>query len=323
MKRLALVLAIPLLAVVFGFFGVAVSGLDHALAQTDEPSTPSSEPQEGPARVKVGVYVLNVGKLDTSTGSFTIDFYLSLSSDRPVELGKFEFSNGRATSIDKSVDDPTEKFYRIQATLADSLNLSRYPFDHHKLTIEIEDKEQTSRSLVYEVSQADSGLDPAVNVSGWDLDGWEAKVDEHYYAPYDTSFSRYVFSIEIHRSVTAAILKTLLPALTIVAVGLLSLVLSPDKIVPRLTLNTGSLTGAVLFHLNMTSSLPPMGYLTFGDRFMLFNYLGLAMTLVSTLIALYYVDRKRTDEANRVHNLALIIVPLVWVGLQGLNFLFL
>ena len=122
---------------------------------------------------------------------------------------------------------------------------------------------------------------------------------------------------------TAAILKTFLPALTIVFGGLLSLVLSPDKIIPRLTLNTGALTGAVLFHLNLTSSLPPVGYLTFGDRFMLFNYVALAAALVSTLLALRYVDKKNTASAERVHKTAMGVVPALWIGLQALNFVFL
>jgi hypothetical protein len=170
------------------------------------------------------------------------------------------------------------------------------------------------------VSREDSGLDPAVKIAGWEIEGWEAEVDEHYYTPYDTTFSRYIFRIQIHRSPLAAILKTVLPALIIVIVGLLSLVLSPDKIIPRLTLNTGAFTSAVLFHLNMTSSLPPLSYLTLGDRFMILNYVALTMSLVSTLVALYYVDKKRNDDADRVHNLALVAVPVMWVGLQVLNF---
>jgi hypothetical protein len=314
-----------LLAAAFVILGCVMSGHVAAQEPTADQSTPpsASQPQESPSIVKVGVYVLNVGKLDTSTGAFTIDFYLSFSSDEPSKPGNFEFSNGRATFVDKSVDEPTEKFYRVQASLASSLNLSRYPFDRHELTIELEDKEQTTRTQVYEVSLEDSGLDPAVNIAGWDLKGWKAEVTDHYYAPYGTTFSRYVFSIQIQRPVTAAILKTILPALVIVMVGLLSLVLTPDKIIPRLTLTTGSFTGAVLFHLNMTSSLPPLGYITYGDRFMLVNYLALALALVSTLLALYYVDKKRTTSAERIYKLALIIVPLVWVTLHGLNFIFL
>lgn len=284
---------------------------------------PVSPSDAGPTRVKVGVYVLNISKFDTASGSFNADFYLSFTSDNSSNPGAFEFSNGRATSLDKSVDEPDMKFYRIQASLADNLNLSRYPFDRHNITIELEDKEQTVNSQVYEVSREDSGLDPAVQISGWELDGWNAAVNEHYYAPYGTTFSRYVFSMQIHRSVTAAILKTILPALTILLVGLLSLVLSPDKIIPRLTLSSASLTAIVLFHLNMTSSLPPLAYLTFGDRFMLFNYVALALATISTLVALYYVDKKRTVAADRIHNLALIIVPVVWLALQLSNLLYL
>jgi hypothetical protein len=325
MKRLVLFLTIGVLS----FYLVYLTSITSDRVQAAPARLPSrpihgvGQPEQGPTIVRVGTYVLNVGKLDTSSGAFTVDFYLSFSSDNQSDPGSFEFSNGRATSIDNSVDEPTDKFYRIQASLASNLNLSRYPFDRHSLRIELEDKEQTDRTQQYQVSLGDSGLDPAVSIAGWELDGWKAEVNDHYYAPYDTTFSRYVFSIQIHRSVMAAILKTILPALIIVLVGLLSLVLSPDKIIPRLTLNTGSLTGAVLFHLNMTSSLPPLGYLTYGDRFMLANYIALALTLISTLVALYYVDRKLTAKADRVHTVALVAVPVIWAGLQLLKVLFL
>ncbi len=325
MRRLFNTFTIFFLVILFGFGIFSTFALQPVQAQSPQNDTlvihVSSDSQESPANVKVGVYVLNLGKLDTSTGSFTIDFYLSLSSDKPVTIDKFEFFNGRATSIDKSVDDPTEKFFRIQASPSDTLNLSRYPFDRHQLTIELEDKEQTVNSLVYQVSREDSGLDPAVKLAGWDITGWDATVNQHYYAPWQTTFSQYVFSIQIQRSDLAAILKTILPAFIIVIVGLLSLVLSPDKIIPRLTLTTGAFTGAVLFHLNMTSSLPPLGYLTLGDRFMIFNYLALSLALISTLIALYYVDKKRNESADRVHRLALMVVPIFWVVLEALNFL--
>ena len=297
-----------------------------SLADAAEPEGPGlglNQPEEGPAVVKVGVYVLNIGKLDTADGGFTIDFYLDLYSDGPIEPGKFEFANGRATSVDKSVDDPAEEFYRIQASLTDNLELSRYPFDRHSLTIELEDKEQTVHSQVYEPSLEYSGIDPEVNIPGWIIDGWKAETVDHYYEPYGTTFSKYVFSIQIHRTVTSAVLKTFFPALIIVLVGLLSLVLRPYKIVERLTLNAGALTGAVLLHLNLTSSLPPLGYLTFADRFMIVNYLALTFALISTLVALADVDRKQMKEAERVHTIALVIVPSVWALLQGINFLLL
>jgi hypothetical protein len=323
MRRLSKILLNCFVAVVLGLWIFSAFAFQSVQAQAPKENRLvihlASEAQDSPAQVRVGVYVLNLGKLDTSTGAFTVDFYLSLTSDKPVTINQFEFFNGRATYIDKALDDPMDKFYRIQASLTDTLNLSRYPFDRHQLTIELEDKEQTVNSLVYQISREDSGLDPAVKLAGWNITGWDATVDQHYYAPWDTTFSKYIFSIKIERSGLAAILKTILPALIIVIVGLLSLVLSPDKIIPRLTLTTGAFTSAVLFHLNMTSSLPPLGYLTLGDRFMIFNYLALSLALISTLIALYYVDKKQSVAAERVHRLAVIVVPIFWIVVQILN----
>src|SRR5215472_3411430 len=71
-----------------------------------------SEPA-GPLKVRVGVYVIDLGKLDTSTGSFTADFYLMFDSDTPFQSFKFEFLNGRSKSFVQQSDDPAYKAYRI------------------------------------------------------------------------------------------------------------------------------------------------------------------------------------------------------------------
>ena len=142
-----------------------------------------------PVNVSVGVYILNVGKFDVSTGSYTIDFYLSFNCDKPCSPENFEFMNGRATSIDKLIDEPKEKFYRIQASLSQNIDLRQYPFDKHSLTIKIEDKKKTTDQLVYEFDEKNSGIDPAVTIVGWQLDGWNAKVEEHNYPNYEEIYS--------------------------------------------------------------------------------------------------------------------------------------
>jgi hypothetical protein len=72
----------------------------------------------------------------------------------------------------------------------------------------------------------------------------------------------------------------------------------------------------------MTSSLPPLGYITFGNWFMLINYFVLALVLISTL-ALAYVDKKENEKAYRVYVIALAVVPVVCIDLQVVNFLLL
>jgi hypothetical protein len=161
-----------------------------------------------PVKVYVGVYVLNLGKFELATGAYTVDFYLSLRSQEPVEMEDFEFMNGRAATVDKLIDTPTEKFYRIQANLSQNLDLRRYPFDEHLLTIEIEDKRRTVDELVYVVDEQNCGVDPGVIVVGWRLAGWEAKVLTHNYEIYGETYSRFVFGLRIQRVILNAVIKS-------------------------------------------------------------------------------------------------------------------
>jgi hypothetical protein len=74
--------------------------------------------------------------------------------------------NGRATSIDKQFDTPTEKIFRVQASLTENLNLRNYPFDKHALRIIIEDKDLTVEELRYRPDPSTSGVDNAVIIAG-------------------------------------------------------------------------------------------------------------------------------------------------------------
>ncbi len=44
--------------------------------------------------VSIGIYILNLGKFDISTGSFTADFYMSMTCSKNCSEQDFEFANG-------------------------------------------------------------------------------------------------------------------------------------------------------------------------------------------------------------------------------------
>lgn len=275
-----------------------------------------------PVRVYVGVYVLNLGKFELATGAYTVDFYLSLRAERPITMDEFEFMNGRAATIDRLIDTPTEKFYRIQANLSQNLDLRRYPFDEHLLTIEIEDKRRTVNELVYVVDEKACGVDPGVIVVGWRLAGWEATVTTHEYTIYEETYSRFVFGLRIRRVTLNAVIKSFLPIVCMLLVGFLSLLLTPDKVTTRLSLNISTLLGAVMFHVNLTSSIPPVGYLTLADRVMIATYLILVLILLSGVAILRWAEREeRKAQVKRIYHQALAAIPVLTVVLYALVFL--
>ena len=77
----------------------------------------ASEPEtRRPIKVKVGIYLLNVGKLDIGAGTYGMDFYISFRCSEDCQPGNFEILNGRA-SVEKNDDEPRFKVVRGRADL--------------------------------------------------------------------------------------------------------------------------------------------------------------------------------------------------------------
>lgn len=283
---------------------IAGPGLGTAAAAT--PDAPAgghgvAAAPQAPVRVRVGVYLLNVGRLDIGASTYSMDFYVSFRCDVDCEPGNFEILNGKAT-IEKNDDEPRFKVFRVRADLIAQFDLRSFPFDTHRLIIAMEDKVQQDNKIIYEPDLRVTGIHPSAVVVGWSLDKqWQVAVDRDSYAVYGQSYSRATFSIGTRRPKLSAFLKNLTPALIITLSGFLALLMGADKATPRLTLTTSSLVGSVLFHINMTSSMPPIGYLTFADRLMLINYIGLAAVLVVNVRVLALSEAGQTElVANRL-----------------------
>ncbi|HEY3248326.1 MAG TPA: hypothetical protein VGK88_08575 [bacterium] len=292
-------------------------------------SAPAGQPVR-PGRVEVGLYLLNLGGLDTGTGTYTMDLYLSFHCDRPCDPSHFEIMNGRVTHSVAVDNKSQQKVFRIQAALVAPINLRDYPFDSHKLSFIIEDGNvaargalgQTIDEQIYLVDPTRTAVSPLVQVTGWTVDPhWRAATSDNVYPTFKEIYSRYEFSLRIVRPLLTAVLKVLLPAIFLVIVGLLGLLLAPDKVTQRLTVGTSALVGSVLLHLNLTSTIPPVGYLTFADKFMLINYVPLVLAVAATVWMLWLTDRKQDARAHRVHIISGVVIPVVWIALQGVNLL--
>lgn len=267
--------------------------------------------------VQVGIYLLNLGKFDIATGSFTADFYLSFKCENACPPLEFEFMNGRAASSEKIIDLPNEKFYRIQANLVSPIDLKKFPFDEQKLEILIEDKKLTIENLVYVPNLEESGIDDSIIFIGWQIDEWKTYAREHSYEIYDETYSQYVFELPISRILVNAIFKTFLPIVFIILVMLSSYVLDPDKITTRLGMVGSALVASVMFHVSLANQIPPVGYLTFIDKFMVLTYFVILLSFVFNVYLLQLHEQKQDKLVQKLHKATeftmFIFIPLFYV----------
>ena len=273
--------------------------------------------------VRVGVYVLNVGKFDLASGTYTMDFYLTMSCGKPnCNMGSFEFMNGRASSLHEIENTPMEKSWRIEANLYSNVDLQDYPFDRHTLAMRIEDTQLTEQNLTYQPDRAGSGLDPSIVVVGWMITGWNQSVTNHYYSVYNETYSQYTFSVSLERE-PAFGFEIFIPVFFLSFIALIAMLMygkTSSVLENRVLLTASCLVAAVLFQFSLDNNVPPLGYLTFADKFMIVTYSIIISALVIGIMELDCHHKKNSIRSQQIQFYAIRIMPVLTIVVYFLMF---
>ena len=272
--------------------------------------------QPGPVTVNVDLHVISFGNYDVNKGTYTMDLYLHLWYDEAsapdgFDATHFEFMNGRAGSkelLEDSVgsDGVRDLWWRIQANLYSEPAFGHYPFDRQELRLVLEDSVHPASEVAYVPALSGSGLDEDVKVSGWRIKGTAADAGLKQYG-FDEDYSRFTFTVTVHREPLSAALRTFLPPIAFMVVSGLSFYLHPSKVGQRITFGTSMLISAVGFHVSQTVSLPALGRLTLFDQIMLSAYAFLAASLIVTALIAHNEDyAKKEGWSERVNRLGLL-----------------
>ena len=270
-----------------------------------------------PVNANIGVYVINVGNLDMTTGIYFMDFYLTIACDRPCSPDVDILNAASAPEIEKQSADThgdTVHTYRVRANLITNVNLDNSPFDEQTLSLSIGDKQATKDDLVFNADPSLSGWDYGhLHVLGWFIrQHWDVATYEDAYPNLAGLYSRFEFSVKVYKPWLSSFINNIFPVLVIVLVGFLSFLLSPEAAVERLTLTSSTLVALILFHINLNSAIPPHASLTYADKFMVANYVAMSASIVIAAIMLVLRDGKDLESATRLNRWVIWVVPLLW-----------
>jgi hypothetical protein len=292
-------------------FLLVIPTMQNVNPQTE--STANIESNEYTQKYKIGVNLLNVGKIDLQTGSYDLDFYLWVSSEKAdftKTKPQFELMNGRAT-IEPIVVEPHYYEARVKGTFLKNMDFHQYPFEKLNLTIEVEGIEPVNQ-IVFVPDYDASGIDDLINIPGWNLTGDSAIVTEHQYLD-GNSYSRYIFSLTIERFFLSSFLKTIFPVVIITTIAMLAFWMSPTSFAPRIGLGASTLLAAVAAHLNAANQLPPIGYLTLLDKIMIIAYALFLNNLLSMVIQMRFIDHDKKEEAIRINSRMRKLMPVICI----------
>jgi len=261
--------------------------------------------------VEVGIWLVNVEKVDLAASSFKLDFYLWFNFD-PAEVNladvkEFEFINGAPTKYEIAADPEGYLEYRVRGDFIKTFDFTDYPFENQALSIQLEHKYLNSSQLVYLSESAT--IDPEATVTGWNIVNFDTIIDEHSYG--DEGFSRFNSKLTLERPFVSAFIKSVLPISVITTIALLAFFISPNNFAQRIGLGVTTLLSATAFHLSLVNGIPPTGYLTFADRMMIGIYVLFLYNLSISVYIMRLVDKKKIEDATKFNQKALRLLPIL------------
>ena len=95
---------------------------------------------------------------------------------------------------------------------------------------------------------------------------------------------------------------------------MLSFLMKPTDAQDRIALTSGTLASAIFYHMTLTASIPPVGYLTYADRFMILQYIFITASLgVSVGLFLLGSAENSEKELEQLHLATRWSIPLLWI----------
>lgn len=269
--------------------------------------------------IEVGIYVVGVSEFNLESGTYSVDFYLTMhcSIECNSETAGFDvvgINGTEALQIEERLLEPTYAEYRIQAVLnRNDIDLSRYPFDSHALNVMVESKFLQTDTVQYTVKEDETGIDADVLLQGWNLSHeHEVSIIEKTYYGADLGYARYIFTMRTQRVAIAAFIRSILPALVILIMSFLGTFL-PDRN-NRVGIAGGILLAMLLHHLAVGAEIPPVGYPVYFDAFMLLNDAAILLQFAGTV---YEIVREKSGVADaildRFSYISLVIIFIGWL----------
>lgn len=285
-----------------------------------------------PSEVTVGAFVNNIQSLDLKTHSYNADVYIWFKwRDINIDPSEtFEFVNPQELwghTQTKAYEKPDKlesgelyQVVRVHGRFGTKFDLSNYPFDIQRLTVELEDNSAEAGTIKYIADSDAVSVNEKLQLPGFIFGNPTLSIIEQKYSSNfgdpridgNSKYSRVRIELPIHRPRGAYAIKFLLPIFCVVFCASLMFLFSPKYVDARVGVGITALLTIVALQLTLGDNLPEVDYLVLIDKIYLGAYIyvvaGLSLVVRTTwMLELHEEDPAVLARANRLDLIALAI----------------
>lgn len=300
---------------------------------------------DSPTEVTVGLYLIDVSKVDGADQSFTADLFVLLRWHDPRLEGLFDTTqrvpvnevwNPRLQilnrrSLDTTFPDLAEiepdgtvvTRQRYFGTFSAPFDLHDFPLDRQSFTIRLVvpgylPDEVTLAAAPVETSTG--GRRETFSIADWDIGPVEQRAEPFKISPTGASIPGYTLLFEGRRHLGFWAGKAFVSVAIIVAMSWIVFWLSPKFVAPRLSVAVTSMLTLIAYRFLLGAVLPKLSYLTRMDFFLIGATLLVLITVVQVAVTTHLDDRDRSRNAARLNRHSRWVFPLAFLVLMAVSF---
>ncbi|MCC6279898.1 MAG: hypothetical protein IT262_04820 [Saprospiraceae bacterium] len=277
--------------------------------------------------VKIGAFVNDIYDINLSENSFSTEFWIWFNYRDSLlnPITTLEMSNAKemSSSLDffEVKDGVCWASKKVHAVIKKDWEISRFPFDEQKMTIELEDSNNDIQSLVYIADSANTRYDTSLSISNWKLTRFSIQAGSKKYQttygdPTLTGGSEYphaTLTMTVKRKSWGLFFSLFTGLYVAFFISTLVFFIDPIDLDPRFGLSVGGLFAAVGNKYIVDSILPQSTTFTLVDKLHILTYLFLLICIVFSVISLRIWKNGREKQSARFDRRAYVAIVSLYV----------
>ncbi len=294
------------------------------------------DPEGVPTRVEVGLYLIDLQKIDDAEQAFSADLLLSLSwrDARLVSAERSPSLAGCKIGLDSlwnpavllvnerrvaarlanqvRIDERgmVSHAQRYQGQFSSPLDLRDFPFDRQLLGLQLISRGHTPEEVELVVDQSKTGISENLTIAEWGAGDPRVEIDPMHLEAADRTLPRIVFRLEVRRETGYYLWKVLIPLSLIICMAGAVFWINPSYLPSQIGVATSAVLTLIAFQFSLGYLLPRLSYLTRADRFVLGSTALVFAAFGEAILSGYVAARDRLDTAMKIDRMARWIYPL-------------
>jgi len=297
----------------------------------------------GPTQVSVGIWIVDISKIDSAEQSFTAEVAVVLRWKDPrlahtgsgvVRYPLEQIWHPRVSIVNETnfvsrkfpdaveVEPDATVIYRQRyaGAFTQPLRLRSFPFDRQTFHIQLVAVRYRPNEVTFVPDedwirnglQRAGGIAPSITLPDWTVEKWETKPLTYALSP-GFEYSGYTFEFTASRNVQNYILKVIFPLVLIVMMSWAGFWIDPVNANSQISVAVTSMLTLIAYRFTVDTQLPRLPYMTRLDVLFLVSTLLVFFSLIEVLVTTVLDNNQQIARAKRIDRYCRVIVPVIFV----------